>query len=305
VWTVIPTNNYYNICGLEAGTYRISITDSTGCESETYEFDIESRSDLTIENIILGDGFCEGSQGLTYVEVNTTDPNLTFFYNEVFVASTNLGDNLFELEIMESGLNGVLEVVNSQGCSDEAIISIQTIAETDIDFEFESTNNEPSGYIGVNSSIEFTNLSSIGSPVEYSYIVWDFDDNTPFKTFYNPTNLTPDENGENIETVFHTYTNDGVYEVSLTVFNSAGCSTSITKTIIVGQGASVLLPTVFTPNNDGINDVFRPLFGGISEISMYIYDNWGNLVYEYIADDTTVLDNDWGWDGIEPLNSEP
>ena len=40
---------------------------------------------------------------------------------------------------------------------------------------------------------------------------------------------------------------------------------------------------------------------------MYIYDNWGNLVYEYIADDATVLENDsdWGWDGIEPLNSEP
>ena len=67
-----------------------------------------------------------------------------------------------------------------------------------------------------------------------------------------------------------------------------------------------MLPTAFSPNNDGINDNFRPLFRGFTEIAMYIYDNWGNLVYDYTSTDATVIetDNQWGWDGIEPKNSE-
>tara|TARA_B110000967_G_C18779922_1_gene507713 strand:- start:736 stop:1179 length:444 start_codon:yes stop_codon:yes gene_type:complete len=115
------------------------------------------------------------------------------------------------------------------------------------------------------------------------------------------------ETGENIETVFHTYTNDGIYEVTLTVYNSAGCSTSITKTIFIGKGATIMLPTVFSPNYDGINDFFGPSFNGITELSMYIYDSWGNLVFEAPNLDVTAKSNmgDLGWDGIEPVNSEP
>ena len=37
---------------------------------------------------------------------------------------------------------------------------------------------------------------------------------------------------------------------------------------------------------------------------MYIYDNWGNLIYE-VSSDTASLPTDWGWNGIEKVNSEP
>lgn len=103
----------------------------------------------------------------------------------------------------------------------------------------------------------------------------------------------------------HTYTNDGIYEVTLTVFNSDGCSISITKTIVIGKGASMMLPNAFSPNGDEINDLFRPSLLGVKEIVMYIYDKWGNLVYEVSSSVETVLPPDWGWNGIEPVNSEP
>jgi hypothetical protein len=40
---------------------------------------------------------------------------------------------------------------------------------------------------------------------------------------------------------------------------------------------------------------------------MYIYDNWGNVIYQNISTDASSLQDDktWGWNGIEPLNSEP
>jgi gliding motility-associated-like protein len=159
--------------------------------------------------------------------------------------------------------------------------------------------------VSVNESVQFTNgLSASNIPVEYDHIVWDFGDNSPYKVFYNPKDINPNSSGESITTVFHTYAIDGLYPVTLTVYNKFGCSRSITEILTVGQGAGIMLPTAFSPNNDGINDLFRPSLLGLKEVSMYIYDNWGNLIYE-VSSDTASLPADWGWNGIEKVNSEP
>jgi gliding motility-associated-like protein len=42
----------------------------------------------------------------------------------------------------------------------------------------------------------------------------------------------------------------------------------------------LLIPNVFTPNNDGINDVFEPKFSGFKTISMSIFNAYGNLLHE-------------------------
>lgn len=302
-------NNYYNICGLEAGLYRVTVTDSGGCKTEPFTFTIENGSEFVIENLVFDKDLCNGENGVILMEVNSKDSELIFTYNGVLVNATSLGNNYYELQISAGSVtNGVVTVTNSDGCSLSKDITLETI---DPDFEFTSIEFENFGYFEVNSSIEFTNLNFENSPIYnpniYTYIEWDFDDNTPFKTFYYPDDLVANENDENIETVFHTYTTDGIYNVTLTLYNSAGCATTITKTIVVGKGASVVLPTVFSPNGDGINDVYRPLFRGVTEISMYIYDSWGNLAYEFTSDDATTLENDnsWGWNGIEPVNTEP
>ena len=309
-WNIVQgITNYFNICDLQIGLYRLSVTDSKGCASEPYSFTIDSEQSLSIESVNIDENLCSNTSGVITVKMNSLDTDLTFYYNDVVVTSTNIGDNLYEITISESGLNGILEVINSQGCSDEVVLSSNTVEDTDLDFEFTSLDFASVGYIGVNSSIEFTNLLDINlyNTSDYNYIVWDFDDNTPFKVFYNPEGIAPNLDGDNIETVFHTYTNDGIYEVTLTVFNSAGCSKSITKTIIIGKGATIMLPTVFSPNYDGINDLFGPSFNGVKEITMYIYDAWGNLVYEATADNVETETNmgDFSWNGIEPVNSEP
>ena len=42
------------------------------------------------------------------------------------------------------------------------------------------------------------------------------------------------------------------------------------------------VPNAFTPNDDGINETFIPQGIGIDEnnFEMYIYDRWGDLIYE-------------------------
>ena len=306
IWTSVPnpTNNYFNICNLKAGLYRITVMDSNSCSTEPFLFTIYDYGKLNIEHVNLDDSLCSGTSGKVSVTVSSLDPNLTFYYNNVIVPHTIIGNNIYQLSISNPTTpNGIIKVLNQQNCWDSETISTTLSKPTQLSFT--SLNLTTYGNVFVNESIKFTNGLTIANiPAEYDYIVWDFGDNSPFKVFYNPEDITLNSLGESISTVFHTYVKDGLYPVTLTVYNKYGCSKSITEIITVGQGAEIMLPTAFTPNGDGINDMFRPSLLGLKEVSMYIYDNWGNLIYE-ITSDTASLPIDWGWNGVEKVNSEP
>jgi gliding motility-associated-like protein len=79
---------------------------------------------------------------------------------------------------------------------------------------------------------------------------------------------------------------DFKYDVTwdtVTVFIDEICDTS-------HAGNVSYLPNVFTPNNDGANDVFRMRGENINQIDMKVYNRWGNLVFE-------TQDINEGWDG--------
>lgn len=56
--------------------------------------------------------------------------------------------------------------------------------------------------------------------------------------------------------------------------------------------SSLLMPNAFSPNGDGINDIYKPKDGyrNIEEFHAYIYNRWGQKLYEW-TDPAT------GWDG--------
>ncbi|HMN06828.1 MAG TPA: gliding motility-associated C-terminal domain-containing protein [Flavobacteriales bacterium] len=88
--------------------------------------------------------------------------------------------------------------------------------------------------------------------------------------------------------VSHCYTvSDGFY-ATLTVQQANGCA-DLVETIgpigIEDCGGEVVLPTdtlvipnVFTPNGDGLNDVFRVSGGGLTTLDVQIFNRWGQLV---------------------------
>ena len=67
------------------------------------------------------------------------------------------------------------------------------------------------------------------------------------------------------------------------IYNDIGCSEELTKTIKIGKGYSILNPNVFTPNGDIWNNTFRPIFNGLSEVTLRIYDKKGGLIYEEVG----------------------
>ena len=89
----------------------------------------------------------------------------------------------------------------------------------------------------------------------------------------------------------------------ITVSNVFGCKANDSVNIKIRcENNQVFLPNTFTPNGDGVNDVFAVRGVGISNIlSFRIYNKWGTLVFER----TNFSANDYsnGWDGT--FNSTP
>jgi gliding motility-associated-like protein len=81
-----------------------------------------------------------------------------------------------------------------------------------------------------------------------------------------------------------------IYKVIIS--NEQGCADSdYIKVVIFKTNPSIFVPTAFTPNSDGKNDVFRPIAVGISKFEYFrVFNRWGQLVFE-----TKISGR--GWDG--------
>jgi gliding motility-associated-like protein len=78
-----------------------------------------------------------------------------------------------------------------------------------------------------------------------------------------------------------------------------GCANTANVTVTtVCNGLNYFLPNTFSPNGDGVNDIFAPRGVGITRVnSMRIFNRWGEMVFEkmnFVANDRTPTG---GWDG--------
>jgi gliding motility-associated-like protein len=85
--------------------------------------------------------------------------------------------------------------------------------------------------------------------------------------------------------------------ITLTVTDPFGCTASTSHELDPGTCCTVAFPNAFTPNGDGHNDKFRPLFTGYHNFHVFrIVNRWGQTVYE-------STNSNMQWDGT--LNGVP
>ena len=67
----------------------------------------------------------------------------------------------------------------------------------------------------------------------------------------------------------------------LTAFASDDCYDTACAEIRVPVGAGLFVPNAFTPDGDGINDVFAPFVAGMLEegYGFFIFDRWGRSIF--------------------------
>lgn len=111
-------------------------------------------------------------------------------------------------------------------------------------------------------SVHFENRSLGGRTFE-----WDFGDGA------SSTVAHPD----------HVYKKAGVYHVTLTVTNANGCVDRTERTVRIDSDYDLLSPKTFSPNGDGVDDVFMPEALKTLGVKFHlsIFDSTsGQLVYE-------------------------
>ncbi len=261
-------NVYYipSAIDISNGTFMLaySSTSAVSCANKTDTLTVN-----IIEPLIVGfenDETCENMPMLFNDTTQVLTGSITDWLWEFGDGDSSQSQNPIHI-YDENGIYEVkLTVTSSLGCIDSEFKSIIIKAGPVADFNY--TPLSPS----IDQEITFTTQSS--GATEHS---WDFGDGTTVITTPNTT---------------HTYPTAGTYTVEYFVSNSEGCSDTITKIIDVNEDLVYppAVPSGFSPNNDGENDMLLVRGGPFTEIELKVYNNWGNLIFE--SEDVEV-----GWDG--------
>lgn len=125
-------------------------------------------------------------------------------------------------------------------------------------------------------TITGTNIGFSNFSTNATTYFWNFDDGTQ-STLINPS---------------HSFMQAGTYDVWLYAMNNYNCVDSVNHEIVVEEAVTFYMPSAFSPNGDGRNDVFGPKSLGLNNdfYELYIFDRWGKM--QFYTNDANVY-----WDG--------
>lgn len=91
----------------------------------------------------------------------------------------------------------------------------------------------------------------------------------------------------------HTFADTGLHTIRLIVSDINNCRDTMTKQIDLIPINTYFLPNAFTPNDDGLNDVFKGtgIIFNMSYFNMNIWNRWGQNIFE-------TNDPNQGWNGL-------
>lgn len=252
---------------IPAGNYLVTVTDSRGC-SKTAQYIINRQPPIVIGVETKTDFNCE-----------------TKYVKQTFVAQVSGGVPPYQLawssgtvsgvnnEMMNTNQNGtvVLGVTDNLGCTANYTFNVTIPKLGTPSFTTSSYSYSTFGTFSIIDPIQFTNTAT----ADYNSIAWDFGDGS-VSTEENP---------------LHSYVKEGSYVVTQTVTYPFGCIYIYTMTLLIDKGYKLMVPNGFTPNGDGINETFKPVFIGLKSVQLDVYDTWGELIYSETGETLK------GWDG--------
>ncbi|GIV27350.1 MAG: hypothetical protein KatS3mg027_1164 [Bacteroidia bacterium] len=273
LWSNMQTNPTITIVGNYAlGTtniYTVSISDGCSNPDAITQITVNVNPNPVIS---FSANPVKGCVPLTVSYFATSDGNNDTFHWYFDNEDESTNPNAITTYTLSGFYTPTLVVTNSFGCVTTSVAPnyIEVYPLPIADFEA-----DPWGTTIVTPTINFVNTSN--GAVSY---LWNFGD------YASPNNTTTVVNPS------HEYTYSGTYTVTLIATNQYGCADYIAKVITIDPEFHLYIPNVFTPDGNGLNDVFQPKGIGIDEndYKMLIFDRWGELIFE---------SNNFqkGWDG--------
>jgi gliding motility-associated-like protein len=258
--------------GLSAGDYQLIVIDDRSCR-DTFNFEMVNPDPIVFE-IDRTPPSCFGASDGELRFINIMGGTGDYGYNIGFGEQaspifSNLGSGNYILSVEDS--NGCI-VDGLETISDPSVFSINLGDDITVD-------NIGEVQLGLTSNAPMTNIS------------WLPDDNLSCSDCPNP---------------IASITNTVSYQVTANS-ESGGCTAADQITVILDIDRTVDPAQAFTPNGDGVNDIFI-VHGNnsIAEISnIEIYARSGELVWK--QESFPINDPNFGWDGTyqgEPMTSQ-
>ena len=192
----------------------------------------------------------------------TDDYTLTWAFEDTVVTS----NVPFDIQLSNPGTAVTVFGINDEGCTDEEVVTIDVYPLPEV----EAVAIPGEVVSGAMVELFATNDS------DYDY-VWNPVSGLSDPSIYNP-----------VAEVFVTT----IFEV--VVVDEHDCGNIDTALVVVVDvicdESNIFIPNAFSPNGDGLNDVFRPSGERIEGMTLVVYDRWGNKIYE-------STDASLGWDG--------
>ena len=190
---------------------------------------------------------------------------------------TNYYDSLPSHQYKQSGTHYIILAMRSdKGCFAKFLDSIEVYPDPEAGISF----------LTERPTILLNNVGFLDSSTDAATREWDFGDGS---------DLVKDK-----YEVYHTYRDTGNYQVRLVVASSEGCYDTTSRRLRVWPDFNILLPTAFSPNADGVNDVYhvRGNHHSITTAKWQVYSEDGIKVFE--SDDIEA-----GWNGQHMNNGAP
>lgn len=246
-----------DLSGLSAGSYDVTVMDANGCSAQLTTT-VTGTAAVQVEGSTTAALCSDALSGS--VDITTTSGTAPFQY------SWSNGATSEDLAAVGTGSYAVT-VLDANGCEATATFTVSAPASIVVDttLSLYLGGYNVSSWQGQDGSIN-TDVSGGTGPYTYAW-----------------------SNGASAPDL------DGLAagEYTLVVTDANGCSTTITVTLT--QPSDLVMPTGFTPNGDGSNDVF--FIRGLDAYptnQLVIVNRWGNRVFERVN-----YRNDWDGESIQ------
>lgn len=255
--------NQSTVNNIGAGNYEVVVMDAEQC-ALNLDITIAEPQEMS---------FTVETSNSTCLNVNNGSINISNInpFTSDFSISVNGADLESPYELNDLGPGSYeLVLTNDLNCTLINTVQIDNIG-SDILTDFTDTYQ-----IELKDSVEFV----ASYPTSIDSVIW-----SPADDFISCTNC-----------LFPVFSPETSTSYLMTVFNESGCTEQHTININVRiPEVDVFVPNVFSPNGDGMNDVFILGFSDLvtEPYTLSIFDRWGNRVY----DKDLEPNSQEGWDG--------
>jgi gliding motility-associated-like protein len=252
------------------GTYTLTVANAEGCTA-TDQAVVMSNFDVPVGNVSISEVTCfNDNDGAIIIEgVQGGVPPYTYQLNGGLPTNNPFFGNL-------GGAAYTLLITDANGCFTE--LSIMLLEPTEVAVNLTTSLPDNGTTLELGQSVTLT--ANYDPSIQVDTIIWR-PDSIAMGDNRNSVTISPNETT--------TYT--------VTVRDINGCSDSDKVTIIVRKERNVYLPTAFSPDEDGTNDVLFPQAGAdVARINSFmVFNRWGESVFE--NRDFAPNDPTQGWDG--------